>query len=91
MLMGLRLAFDIGLRNVILDSDSMAAVSLVLGTNQLSPPLSQLIGAVKQMMLIFSGVQEVHVLWEGNRIAECFDSMGFDLSFGVHIFSVTLK
>ncbi|CAI0557845.1 unnamed protein product [Linum tenue] len=80
---GLKAAWEIGLRQVQVQTDSHIAIQLIGGAGERHPHLA-LVSEVRRLLALDWQVEVVHVFWEGNVVADYLASLGHGRPPGVH-------
>lgn len=87
---GLVGAKDKNIQNILICSDSLAAVKLLCETQLLHHPYGALITACRQAMAEFSSCTIQHTYREANQVADGLARLGHSIPFGVQFFDSSL-
>ncbi|CAN1254276.1 Putative ribonuclease H protein At1g65750 [Linum perenne] len=82
---GLRIAWDRGFRTVHLQLDSMAAVTAILGDQEVDSRHGRTLEAISELRSRDWEVTISHTFREGNRVADLLAHHGHSLDFGFHV------
>ncbi|CAN1138929.1 Putative ribonuclease H protein At1g65750 [Linum perenne] len=85
--LGLQLAWNLGVKKVILELDSRAAVQSINGEEEFDSRHGPILFHIRQMMQKNWNVKVQHSYRETNRVADLLANWGHDLRLGVHQFS----
>ncbi|XP_057432959.1 uncharacterized protein LOC130725784 [Lotus japonicus] len=84
----LQLALARGIGKVIVESDSLAAVTLVNEGCERTHPYAALVLQIREMMLKDWEVICRHTLREANQVADCLANLAHSLDLGTHVLDV---
>lgn len=87
MLTGVSLAWEKGCKKLILESESMVAVTLVQEGVSESHHCGALVRAAREYLARPWEVKVVHTLREGNKVADHLANVAHTLLLGLHILS----
>lgn len=86
ILHGLQLAWQLGVQQVLVESDSMSAIRLVKYGWPALHPASSLLEEIRRSLSLFTNGNCTHIWREGNFVADQLSKYGHSLPMGVHHF-----
>lgn len=87
ILTGLELAWELGFRNILLESDSHNAVSLLTKNHSQTHLCRAILNSIKSYLQRNWRVQVYHIYREGNVVADWLANFLISLPCGIHVFS----
>ena len=66
---GVLFAWDVGLRDVVLENDPKIVVDALIGTSEALVAIDNIIGGIRPKLQDFRYVEIFHVEWDGNHRA----------------------
>ncbi|CAL1413666.1 unnamed protein product [Linum trigynum] len=84
---GLKLAWDLGVRKVLVQSDSTTAIDLIEAASQHNPHYRHIV-EIRQWLSRDWQVKLEHIFREANHTADYLASLGHSLPVGLHVFDV---
>ncbi|MBA0864042.1 hypothetical protein Goshw_029158, partial [Gossypium schwendimanii] len=84
---GLKVAWKLGARKVLLEVDNLAAVKVLGGCSGDETELNVVCRSIKEMLKRNWEVQVHHTDWEGNALAVVMANIAFSNPFGVQIYN----
>ena len=83
---GLQLAWQLGVRQVIVELDSMSAICFIKYGWPALHPASSLLEDIRRSLQLFTNSSCTHIWREANSVADQLAKHGHSLSMGVHQF-----
>lgn len=81
----LGLAWECGVRKLIIEGDSLVAITLINGSYDKSHPYASLVLHIRDLMLKEWEVQCLHIQREANQVVDCLTNMAHSLELGIHV------
>ncbi|CAN1187219.1 Putative ribonuclease H protein At1g65750 [Linum perenne] len=81
---GIERAWDMGIRDLTVQLDSLCAVNLFSGAGNLDHQYASIVSRFRNLLQRDWKLEVVHIFREGNCLSDCLANKGHSKEFGIH-------